>query len=181
MNGNIFLWFSPSLSASPHSWPALPLGRVHCGRGLPRRPLHPWETLLLLLFLPAVPQWEVTHRQQRVHVLAGWHPYQHASPGQRRGEPSHSQRRGLWATAAGQYCLIGRWTDRRGRGLYHVWLIDVSWKRRKSQQPFPLLQRGTNCAFIVRRLLLTTLSSNSVVLAGRRCTRITSLTGRSVQ
>lgn len=133
MKGNIFLWFSPSFSASPHSWPALPLGGVHRGRGLPRRPLHPGETLLRLLFIPAVPQREVTRRQQRFHVLTGWRPHQHTSPGQRRGEPSHRQRWGLWAIAARQYCLIGRWTDRRGRVLYHG-LID--WRfMKKAKEP----------------------------------------------
>lgn len=98
-------FLSPSLAALSNPWPALPLGGVHCGRRLPRRTLHPREALLLLVILPAVPQREVARGQQRVHVLAGGRPHQHASPGQRRGEPARRQRRGLRASAAGQYCL----------------------------------------------------------------------------
>lgn len=100
-----------SFLASSHPWPAFPSGCVHCGHRLPRRSLYSGETLLLFLYLPALPQRQTPPRQQGVYVLAGWHPHQHTPPWQWWGEPSCCQWRGLWASAAGQHCLM----DHRGR------------------------------------------------------------------
>lgn len=144
---NIFL--PPSLSALSHPWPAFPLGGLHCGCCLPCRALHPREALLLLVILPAVPQREVARRQQRVHVLAGGRPHQHTSSGQRWGEPTRCQWRGLWASAAGQYRLTADGCTAVGGAFTTIWLIDILSKRKKKNQQlvFFAAGRGTSCFY----------------------------------
>lgn len=169
LNKHLFLCFVLHV-ASPHPRSALPPGGLHRGRGLPRGCFHSREALLLLLFLPVVPQWEVPRGWQRIHVGTGRRAHQHASPRQWWRKSSDRQPRGHWAASAGQYCLSGSCFD---------WYFIRLWSL-KTSNVFSLLLGGLICAFIIRRLWLMALKATRSV-CGRTCILVTGRAAKNEQ